>query len=98
MHPQFDLADRQKALFQCEKWVFLVGVDRLTHLGGSLAMLGWVRRSQCQIHQVSIMVDPHVQDGFLFHLMRLRIVGQHLVPYMQLANRLFTLLGPHARI
>ena len=98
MHAQLDLTDWQEAFFEGQERVLLVGVDRLTHLGSCFAMLSWVRRSQRQIHQVGIMVDPDVQDGFLFHLMRLGIVGPYLVPYMQLANRLFTLLGPHARI
>src|SRR6266699_231983 len=63
-----------------------------------LALVCSYRRGDRQIDQVVILVRPHVQDGFQFHLLRLGVIGQHLVSYMQRANRLFTLLGPHARI
>jgi hypothetical protein len=41
---------------------------------------GGCRTGQGKIDQVVIMVDPHVQDGLEFHLVRLRVVGADL-PY-----------------
>src|SRR5713101_7613188 len=77
--------------------MLLVGVDGLTRLGGGFAMLRSRRGGQGQIHQVVIMIDPHVQDGFLFHLVRLRVVGPHLLAHVQRADGLLAFRGRHQR-
>ncbi len=93
MHAQLDLAHRQEALLLRQEGMLLIGVDGLTRLRSSFAMLRSRRGGQGKIHQVVIMVDPDVQDGFLFHLVRLRVVGPHLLPHVQRADGLLASRG-----
>src|SRR5260370_15868729 len=73
--------------------MLLVSVDGLTRLRRGFAMLRSHRGGQGQVHQIIIMVDPDVQDGFLFHLVRLRVVGPHLLPHVQRADGLLAFRG-----
>src|SRR6266851_3163800 len=93
VHAQRDLAHRQEALLLRQEGMLLVGVDGLARLRGCFAMLRSRRCGQGQIHQVVIMIDPHVQDGFLFHLVRLRVVGPYLLAYAQRADGLLAFRG-----
>src|SRR5712692_1756076 len=63
VHLQLELAYWQEAMLQREEGVLLVSMDHLARLRGGFAMLTLRRRSNRQVHQVTIMVDPHVQDG-----------------------------------
>ncbi len=93
MHAQLDLPHWQEALLLRQEGMLLVGVDGLTRLGGRFAMSRSRRGGQGQVHQVVIMVDPDVQDGFLFHLVRLRVVCPHLLPHVQRADGLLASRG-----
>ncbi len=44
-------------------------------------------------HQVVIVVDPHVQDGLLFHLAGPGVVGQDSLTHLQGADGLFAMIG-----
>ncbi len=75
-----------------EEWMFLVGMDHLARLRGGFAVLS----TSCgdgQVHQVVVVVDPHMQDGLLFHLARLGVVGQHSFTYLQGADGLLAVIG-----
>src|SRR5216683_8026122 len=93
MHAQRDLSNRQEALLLRQEGMLFVGVDRLTRPGGGFAMPSRCGRGQGQVHQVIVMVDPHVQDRFLFHLVRLRVVGPYLLAYAQRADGLLAFRG-----
>ncbi len=97
VHAQFDLAHRQEAVFHREEGVLLVGMHHLARLRGSLAMLS-LRGRDGQVHQVVVMVDPHVQDGFLLHLARLRVVGQDAFSHLQGADGLLAVIGGELRL
>src|SRR5713101_7618364 len=93
MHAQRDLSNRQEALLLRQEGMLFVGVDRLTRPGGGFAMPSRCGRGQGQVHQVIVMVDPHVQDRFLFHLVRLRVVGPYLLAHAQRADGLLAFRG-----
>ncbi len=93
MHAQRDPPHRQEALLLRQEGMLFVGVDRLTRLGGGFAMPSGCGRGQGQVHQVIVMVDPDVQDGLLFHLVRLRVVGPHLLAHLQRDDRLLAMIG-----
>jgi len=61
VYARCDLAHRQEAVFQGEERVLLVGMDHLARL------CDLITRPLCggdgQVHQVVVVVDPHVQDG-----------------------------------
>lgn len=50
-------------MLHCEEWMLLVGMQHLARLDRSFAVLSSRRGGEGQIHQVVIVVDPHVQDG-----------------------------------
>jgi len=78
MHSQFELTHWHKALLFGKEGVFLVGVDDFVGSGCYRAMGRVQLRRQREIDEIVIGVNPDVQDGFVFHLARLGIVGQHL--------------------
>ncbi len=94
MHPQLDLPHRQEAMLHGEERVLLVGMHYFTRLR-DLATRPLRRGSNGQVHQVVVMVDPHVQDGLLLHLVRPGVVGQHALTYLQCANGLLAVIGGH---
>ncbi len=92
VHAQRDLAHRQEALLLRQERMLLIGVDHLARLGCCFAMLRRRCGGQGQVHQVGIMVDPDVQGGFLFHFVRLRIVGPYLLAHLQRADGLLAMI------
>jgi len=56
-------------------------------------MLSLGRRRYRQIHQVMVVIGPHVQDGLQFHLVRLGVVRQHLLADVQRADLLFAMVS-----
>src|SRR5579885_3781496 len=93
MHPQLDLTDRQEAFLLGQERMLLIGVDDLAGPGRRLAMRRWLARGQGQIHQVVIVVDPHMQDGLEFHVLGLGIIGLNFLSWPDRPNRLLTLRG-----
>ncbi len=91
MHAHSQLAHRHETLLNCEERMLFVGVDRFARLRDCLAML--CLRRQGQIHQVVVMVDPHMQDGLHLHLVGLWVVSQHSLPWVQRSNGTFPALG-----
>ncbi len=97
MHTELDLPYRHEAFLLGQEWMLLVGVDDLTGLHGRFTKLCWKHGGQGQIDQVVVVVDPHMQYRFQFHLARLGIVGLHLFTHMQFANWLLPLGGAYQR-
>ncbi len=73
-------------MFYGEEGVLLVGMHYLARLRRRLAMFSLGGRGDGQVHQVMVVVDPHVQDGFLLHFARLGVVGQDALTYLQGAS------------
>ncbi len=92
VHAQLDLTHRQKAMLQGEERVFLVGMHHFTRFR-DLATRPLRRGGHGQVHQIMVMVDPHVQDGLLLHLTRLGVVRQHLLADVQRADLLFAMVS-----
>ncbi len=51
-------------MFQREERVFLVGMDHLARLRGGFAVLSMSCGGDGQVHQVVVVIDPHVHGGF----------------------------------
>jgi len=47
--------------------MLLVGMDHLARLRGGIAVLSMRRGGNRQVHQVVIVVDPHMYGGFKVH-------------------------------
>ena len=70
VHVMRDLIYWQEAMFHSEEGVFLAAMDHLACFRGGFTMLSMSRGGDGQIHQVVIVVDPHVQDELRLHLDR----------------------------
>jgi len=75
MHAQVQLRNGYKTSLQGKEGMLLIGVNDLTRLRDDGAMGRMGGRSQGQVYQIVVVVDPHMQHRFQFHLVRLRIVG-----------------------
>ena len=91
VQPEREVSDREKFLLGGQEGVFLVGMHDLTLRFGSAVMVRLCWRRDGQIHQIIVGLRPHMQDRLQFHLMRLGVVGPHLVPHVKRANGLFSM-------
>ncbi len=92
VHAQLDLTHGQEAVFHGEERMFLVGMDHLACLRRRFAVLSLGGRGDGQVHQVVIVVDPHVQDGFLLHLAGPGVVGKYPLSHLQGADGLLAVI------
>ena len=97
MHAQLDLTHCQEALFSRQEGMLLIGVDHFARVG-ELATVWQVRAAaEREIDQVIILVDPHMQYGFQFHLVRRGVVGPHLFAHLHGADGLLPACRRHHR-